>query len=79
MSPKLSIIADINVELVDAHIFTPGQGICLEKLSGPFEKDTSTMIFKKGLAYGSWYGVLIRINGSQNQQTYIKRHLFKGK
>jgi hypothetical protein len=76
MSPKLSIIIDTDAELVDAYIFTPGQGICLEKLSGPFEKDTSTIVFKKGLAYGSWYDVLIRINNSQNQETYMKKGIY---
>jgi len=76
MSPKLSIIINTDVELVDAYIFTPGQGICLEELSGPFEEDTATIVFKKGLAYGSWYDVLIRINNSQNQETYMKKGIY---
>jgi hypothetical protein len=49
------------------------KGICLEKLSGPFEKDTPTIVFKKGLAYGSWYNVLIRISNSENQQSYYMK------
>jgi hypothetical protein len=76
MSPILYIIIDTDVELVDAYIFTPGQGICLEKLSGPFEKEASAIGFNKGLAYGSWYDVLIRINNSQNQETYMKKGIY---
>jgi hypothetical protein len=76
MSPKLSIIIDTDAELVDAYIFTPGQGICQEKLSWPFEKDTSTIVFKKGLAYGSWYDVLIRIDNSQDQENYMKKGIY---
>ncbi|CAF5001096.1 unnamed protein product, partial [Rotaria sp. Silwood1] len=76
MSPILSINIDIDVDLVDAHIFTPGQGICLKKLSGSFNKDTCTIIFKKKLAYGSWYDVLIRVNRLQKQQSYMKKGIY---
>ena len=60
MGGKLSILNNSGSELVDAHIFTAGQGICLEKLSSPF--DTSTLVLSKGLGCGSWYDILVRIN-----------------
>ena len=83
MGGTLTILIDnLSVELIDAHVFTPGQGICLEKLSAPLDK--SNFVFKRGLAFGSWYDVLVRTHSSRDivgSEAYMVKgiYLAKGK
>jgi hypothetical protein len=71
MGAALSVFNDTDAELIDAHIFTPGQGICLQKLDVSHINAKNVFTFNKGLAYGSWYDVVVRIKCLDEQQTYL--------
>lgn len=66
-------------ELENANIFTPGQGICLQRLK---PKSSATFKFDNGLAYGSWYDIQIigRHRGFVSAETAheLQRYLKKG-
>lgn len=75
MCPALRIINDRmdEFEELEANIFTPGQGICLQRLR--VGKDPKFK-FDHHLAYGSWYDVQIIAYFANDQQPL--RYLRKG-
>ncbi|CAF1078100.1 unnamed protein product [Rotaria magnacalcarata] len=77
MGGKLTVHIDTNAEVIDIHIFTPGQGICLEKRCSPFV--CSMIVFQRGLAYGSWYDMLVRVrlsNKCDQQEAYMLKGIY---
>jgi hypothetical protein len=58
MGGLLSVVHDIDDTLLEAYIFTPGQGICLQKRTQVGRKD---FCFDQNLCYGSWYDILFVI------------------
>lgn len=60
-------------EILQATIFTPGQGICLQRVT---PGKSTTFKFDKSLAYGSWYD--IQIIGKNLKNNTDARYLKKG-
>jgi hypothetical protein len=77
MSPVLCVTNDRLHDLVilQANIFTPGQGICLQRLApGNIPK----FKFSHHLAYGSWYDIQIiaRSNDKTESQKFLKKGVY---
>ncbi|CAF1125252.1 unnamed protein product [Adineta steineri] len=77
MGAELSVINDHpNFIVRKASIFTPSQGICLQRLEDNINRSFK---FDKGLAYGSWYD--IQIIGQavvDDEETPVQRYLKRG-
>ena len=79
MGGLFSIVQDIDDTLVEAYIFTPGQGICLQKRTH-FGK--TSFCFDQSLCYGSWYDILFvicpAVTGAKKQQEdiYLKTGVY---
>lgn len=78
MSPALCVFNDRlnDFEKIEANIFTPGQGICLQRLL--VGKDPKFK-FDHHLAYGSWYDVQIiayRTNDQQQPLRYLRKGIY---
>jgi hypothetical protein len=58
MGAELSVTNDCShsFEILEANIFTPGQGICLQRLT---PKNSPSFKFDRSLAYGSCYDIQI--------------------
>jgi hypothetical protein len=77
MSPVLSVTNDRShdLEILQANIFTPGQGICLQRLA---PGNSPKFKFDYHLAYGSWYDIQIIARSNSNDKTESQRYLIKG-
>ena len=62
-------------EILRANIFTPSQGICLQRLE---PGKSSIFKFDNGLAYGSWYDIQIIGRPLDNNDNKECRYLKKG-
>ncbi|CAF1431239.1 unnamed protein product [Adineta steineri] len=62
------------LEILHANIFTPGQGICLQRLA---PEKSLTFKFDHSLAYGSWYDIQI-IGRNPDNSDKLLRYLKKG-
>ncbi|CAF1184847.1 unnamed protein product [Rotaria sp. Silwood1] len=78
MGGELSVANDrlSDFEVLHANIFTPGQGICLQRLN---PGRSSEFKFDYSLAYGSWYDILI-VGHSTSAKAggEVQRYLTKG-
>ena len=77
MGAELTIINDglNNFEIIKANIFTPGQGICLQRLT---PGNSRIIKFDHSLAYGSWYDIQIigKNSGDNELQRFLKRGIY---
>jgi hypothetical protein len=77
MGAVLSVTNDRlhDLEILQANIFTPGQGICLQRLA---PENSPKFKFDYHLAYGSWYDIQIIARSNSNDKTESQRYLIKG-
>ncbi|CAF1298413.1 unnamed protein product [Rotaria sp. Silwood1] len=78
MGGKLSVINDRlhDFEVLHANIFSPGQGICLQRLE---PEGSSEFKFDYSLAYGSWYDIqIVGRPKSAVANDKVQRYLTKG-
>jgi hypothetical protein len=77
MGPVLSVTNDRShdLEILQANIFTPGQGICLQRLA---PGNSPEFKFDHHLTYGSWYDIQIIARSNSNDETESQRYLIKG-
>jgi hypothetical protein len=77
MSPVLCVTNDRShdLEILQANIFTPGQGICLQRLA---PGNSPKFKFDHDLAYGSWYDIQIIARSNSNDKTESQRYLRTG-
>jgi hypothetical protein len=61
--------------LLQANIFTPGQGICLQRLA---PGNSPEFKFDHHLAYGSWYDIQIIARSDSDDKTEPQRYLRTG-
>jgi hypothetical protein len=75
MSPVLCVTNDRShdLEILQANIFTSGQGICLQRLA---PGNSPEFKFDHHLAYGSWYDM--QIIARSDDKTESQRYLRKG-
>ena len=66
-----------DMEIIQANIFTPGQGICLQRLA---PKRHRHFRFDQNLAYGSWYDIqiIVGLKANEKGENTSTRYLIKG-
>ena len=66
-----------DMEIIKANIFTPGQGICLQRLQ---PKKHRRFRFDQNLAYGSWYDIQLQVPSKADEAGGEEsvRYLIKG-